>query len=446
VKVNFLFDEFKDNGDPWWNVCDMSFSKLEKYDLYPASFFWWGSPVKEVLTYNNTNGVSENEINFVQTTLHLLDDNEINIYPVFISDKTFFCPGAIMWIPEYVVKKVNEGLVYLMIANYFETDFLNHEEFIGRLYGFLDVINIKNFTHVKIVGNDFISEKIINNMDTNKGNIQYITSYTFEKFYVKRLQNLNQHFEIDDHLNHIDKENTFLMQIGSPRHFRYFMYKVLEYNGLLKNAIYSYMPFDRGIITDNISYDSFDRYKSTYFYGDTVSIENHLNNENFKDFYQWIIGNDKIESRSLPNCRLVNNNIFNTSPYTDINWLKQTYFSFIIETQVSNLNSFITEKTFKMIFCGHPFILYSSPGSLSELHKLGYQTYPELFDESYDEMPNSFEKMFFIMDQIKKWTLPENKRELEEKIKLIKPKLLHNRMLFLTKDYSLFWNKFKENN
>ena len=59
-------------------------------------------------------------------------------------------------------------------------------------------------------------------------------------------------------------------------------------------------------------------------------------------------------------------------------------------------------------------------------------------------MPNSFEKMFFIMEQIKKWTLPENKKELEEKIKLIKPKLLHNRMLYLSKDHSLFWNKFKE--
>lgn len=446
MKVNFLFDEFKDDGEPWWNVCDVSFSKLERYDLYPKSFFWWRESIKKTLTYNNTQGISENEINFIQTTTSVLNKDDLNIYPVFISDKTFMCPGAVMWIPQYVVDKINEGIVYLMVANYFECDFINHDNFIHTLHNLLNSGQIKNYDYVKIVGNDFISEKLINTTNANRGKIEYINSYTFEKFYVKRLEDLNEGLDINDHIDHINKKNSFLMQIGSPRHFRFFMYKILEYGGALENAIYSYMPFDRGIITDNISYDSADRYLNEWFFGDNISIGDQLKNGGFEDFNKWLNSNNKIESRSLPDCKLENNNIFETSPYTNIDWLKETYFSFIIETQASNFNSFITEKTFKMIFCGHPFILFASPGALSELHKLGYETYPELFDESYDEMPHSFEKMFFIMNQIKKWTLPENKKELESIIQTIKPKLIKNRETYLNKDHSLFWNKFKKQN
>lgn len=443
MKVNFLFDEFKDNGDPWWNVSDISLSKLERYDLHPECFFWWSSPIKEVLTYNNTLGKSENQINFVQTTEHKLDESDINIYPLFISDKTFFSPGAVLWIPRYVSEKINEGLIHLMISNYFETDFINHSIFIDKLYNNLDVIKITNYKNIKIVGNDYISEKLINDKSINPKEIEYINSYTFEKFYVKRLQDLNPNFNIENHINVINKKHTFFMQIGSPRNFRFFTYKVFEYGEILKNALYSYMPFNRGEITDNIEYDSLNRYQNGHFYGDPIRIGDQLSEENNKDFYEWVKENDKIESRSLPNCQLDNLNIYNTSPYTNIEWLKDTYFSVIMETQVNNLNSFITEKTFKIIFCGHPFILIASPGAISELHKLGYETFPELFDESYDMMPQSFDKMFFIMNQIKKWTLPENREELEKIIQSIKPKLIKNRELYLNKDHSLFWNKFK---
>lgn len=444
MKINFLFDEFKENGDPWWNVSDISLSKLEKYDLHPEYFFWWSSSIKEVLTYNNTLGISKNEINFVQTTSHQLNDEELNIYPLFISDKTFLCPSAVLWIPRYVVEKVNEGLVYLMVSNYFETDFIDHKWFMDRLNGFLGVIKIKNYDNVKIVGNDFISQKIFEDDDINPKKIEYILSYTFEKFYVKRLQDLNSNFDIENHINQKDKKHTFLMQIGSPRSFRFFTYKVFEYGGILNDSLHSYMPFDRGMMTDNINVDSLDRYENSSFYGEYLNINEQLNESNYIDFYEWVKLNDKIESKSLPDCQLNNFNVYNTSPYTNIDWLKETYFSVIMETQVNNLNSFITEKTFKMIFCGHPFILIASPGALSELHKLGYETYPELFDESYDEMPQSFEKMFFIMNQIKKWTLPENRKELEDIIVSIKPKLIKNRELYLNKDHSLFWNKFKK--
>lgn len=437
MKVNFLFDEFKFDNEPWWNVCEVSVNRLSVDELYPQ-MFWLTFPIRESLTYNNIGIEPKNEINFVYTIEHELKEEELNIYPVFISDKYFESPNAVLWIPTFVVDKVNKGLVYLMITNYFETDFIEPLIFMRNLTRFLNVIGLTNYDNVKIVGNDFINEKFIN----ERFPIKYITSHTFERFYSERLVRLNPHINIDSYIDKKNKKYDFLMQVGSPRNFRYFMFKILEYGGTLKNALYSYMPHQRGEHTLGIKTDTLDRYTRDYFFREEKSIIEQLNEEKFNDFLSWIKVNDKIESTSLPNRKMNHDDVYNTSPYTPSEWIEDTYFSVVMETQVSNFNSFITEKVFKLFFLGHPFILYGSPGSLRELHKLGYQTFPELFDESYDDMPNSFDKMFFIMNQIKKWTLPENKNELEGKIKLIKPKLLQNKSLYLSKDHSLFWDKF----
>jgi hypothetical protein len=36
----------------------------------------------------------------------------------------------------------------------------------------------------------------------------------------------------------------------------------------------------------------------------------------------------------------------------------------------------------------HPFVIYGSAGTLRYLHAQGFETFPELFDESYDDIFN----------------------------------------------------------
>ena len=45
---------------------------------------------------------------------------------------------------------------------------------------------------------------------------------------------------------------------------------------------------------------------------------------------------------------------------------------------------FITEKTFRPIACGHPFIVLGNNNILKTLHDLGFETFGSLWDESYD--------------------------------------------------------------
>ena len=69
------------------------------------------------------------------------------------------------------------------------------------------------------------------------------------------------------------------------------------------------------------------------------------------------------------------------------------YFSIIPETSEGVS---ITEKTSKVLYHGHPFIMFNPcsdanqsdviVGSLKQLRKWGFETFPELFDEGYDEL------------------------------------------------------------
>jgi len=47
---------------------------------------------------------------------------------------------------------------------------------------------------------------------------------------------------------------------------------------------------------------------------------------------------------------------------------------------------FLSEKTFKPIACGHPFIIYGAKFSLQRIKELGYKTFEPFIDESYDNL------------------------------------------------------------
>jgi hypothetical protein len=88
---------------------------------------------------------------------------------------------------------------------------------------------------------------------------------------------------------------------------------------------------------------------------------------------------------------------------------------------------FLSEKVFKPIACQHPFVILGNKGSLKELKKLGYKTFHDLIDESYDNM-NSNDRFHAIKDIIN--TLKSNRDKLEW-FGWLRPTLEHNSKVLL---------------
>lgn len=102
-----------------------------------------------------------------------------------------------------------------------------------------------------------------------------------------------------------------------------------------------------------------------------------------------------------------------------------TYFSVVSETSVEPTHAFITEKTVKPIYFFHPFIIWGNPYTLRYLREIGFKTFPEFFDESYDTVENTETRLLLILDNIKRLCL-KDLSELHSMYKSVEPKLLHN--------------------
>ncbi len=61
-----------------------------------------------------------------------------------------------------------------------------------------------------------------------------------------------------------------------------------------------------------------------------------------------------------------------------------TYFSLVAETVFEYPHSFRTEKTYKPILAGHPFVICANTGFYQDLHRMGFRTFGSLIDESFD--------------------------------------------------------------
>jgi len=79
-------------------------------------------------------------------------------------------------------------------------------------------------------------------------------------------------------------------------------------------------------------------------------------------------------------------------PYID------TYFSLVTETVFSYPYSFRTEKIWKPIAIGHPWIAVANVGYYRDMRSLGFRTFDHIIDETFDTIDNDMDRITRIRD------------------------------------------------
>ena len=80
-------------------------------------------------------------------------------------------------------------------------------------------------------------------------------------------------------------------------------------------------------------------------------------------------------------------------------YYQKTNFEIVFETSSDPRNrSFITEKTVRPLAWGMPFVTYNGAGSLTVLRELGFKTYSDFWDESYDTITNGKARFLAVAD------------------------------------------------
>lgn len=131
----------------------------------------------------------------------------------------------------------------------------------------------------------------------------------------------------------------------------------------------------------------------------------------------------------------------------DTNWandismenFRNTFVSVVTETHYDENIMFLSEKIWKPIYVGHPFIVLGNPGMLKFLKSMGYKTFDKWWDESYDndlDVRVRAKKITKILTQLKDKPLDELRVFRDEMDEILK----HNQELYRTqvkKRYSL---------
>jgi len=97
--------------------------------------------------------------------------------------------------------------------------------------------------------------------------------------------------------------------------------------------------------------------------------------------------------------------------YINPNWMHTTAFTLAVETYVDETRItgysltlkdqlFLCEKSYKPLAAQHPMLLVGTPGNLAYLRGQGFETFPELFDESYDHVLNWQQRVQHIVNQV----------------------------------------------
>jgi hypothetical protein len=207
--------------------------------------------------------------------------------------------------------------------------------------------------------------------------------FQFENF-CQRMLNFEENIacmdRTDEIYNKLDKPYEFLFLNGKMRPQRRWLFLKLRELGLLERSLYTNLD----------AKNAPDRELKYIVNGqDLMSTDEELKYlpiEYEVDLYQDQVGKPAPANETNVMLQLFNNEwgaaYIKPKAYID------TYFSLVTETVFSGSHSFRTEKIWKPIIMGHPWIAVANKGFYQDLHNMGFKTFNYIIDESFDLIDN----------------------------------------------------------
>ena len=135
----------------------------------------------------------------------------------------------------------------------------------------------------------------------------------------------------------------------------------------------------------------------------------------------------------------------NSSAVITLSDFTSTAISIVAETLFDTDKIHLTEKTFQPMVAGNPFIMLSAPGSLAILRNYGFKTFDSVWDESYDTIEDSKQRMQAVITLITKLhNLPQH--EFTDIYKKCLSICEHNQKYFFSNEFERLLLDEYENN
>ncbi len=314
-------------------------------------------------------------------------------------------------------------------------DKINNEKNFYLLLSSMTDSNIKNyisFLHSKLYDNKISKEKVIllvnRNMSLLDDGVKFVNSdFLLYRIGYDLVNKSNEFYNNLDFLN--EKRNKRFLSLNRRLNncwHRVLLLALSSKHNFFENNLISYCfdpTFDEDALPLKELIDLTSQPEGSY----NLISQEELHTEMFK---LEKMKKNVLESFSLSSKPI--HEFFTLEIHREtVNNYKNTYISLVTETFFYEDDYIVTEKVYKPMSHFHPFIILGSPYTLKYLRSMGFKTFGDFWDESYDEEENNdkrFEKVFNLI-------LYFNKIPIEELhdlyVKMI-PTLKYNYKLLLS--------------
>jgi len=231
------------------------------------------------------------------------------------------------------------------------------------------------------------------------------SSYFYKTNPVKVLDRLNP-YQV--------KPKTFDILLGQFREHRTLIYDYINCNNLNDQVLMTYINYQKRILADENS--------DIWFWEDEglEIIDTDL---------KWTVGQVRYYGQQMSLSQVAPIEVYN-----------QTAFSVVAETNFANDYVFHTEKIVKPILARRLFIVFGGHHYLKNLQRLGFKTFNNIIDESYDNETDYVRRGEMICNQIS-YLLQQDQRQI---LDAIQPIVDHNYHIMLETDwYRKFSKEFR---
>lgn len=369
--------------DLYVNILD----NLTKINEFKYEFIH--SNIEYTINLKNINDIVEDEDNYYVINLFGNEDFLFsNIQPYVEDNEEIFDLIDYFNFDERVISLLEKNKLKLVIMTLHEGG-VQYEGFLNRIYKNIEKYNInpKHIFYINADANINRAVEIYNtkNNITNSINV-FNTTYLMYHSAKAFTDNATDLFEKQKYLianTDYKSKNFVCLNRTADKPHKLWLLSELYKNNILKDTLYSIInnKLDNFEWNQNrwVTLDVFNNqlpYLNKIKEMGSVLIQKEIdatnyNEEHFKDPFH-------------------NQNSF---LYTD------TYVSLVNESAFSSAQ--ISEKITKSLFYFHPFIVISGPGYLKRLREMGFQTFSQWWDESYDDEIDDYKRMQKISNLIK---------------------------------------------
>lgn len=414
-KIKIVYTWIGPRG-PMWNTelpNVLSFAAVSEHANSTSHRFWTDSIWDSIFTY------AKDDFEIYPACSIEENDNRPFIFPMSlawrINFESYFCGDTgimeFAHMPWHLVRLLREGNGYILIDHSVEA-FMS-SGYLEAMHGYFNgvhgiplhrIIYLTGCINSKQIYDDYC---LTRNIPEDKNHRLTIVSYPSSQNIFK--PNIERPEDEPFYNENYVPEKLFLMWNRRYRIHRLALSLFLEERKLVERCLISFS--DREIERPTVTFkQSADINNISWLYPDITqeTIENFANKLPLVIDGQTNI-NQMCEDRE---------NISRS-------YYQQSLVSIITETNFTQNEVTLTEKSYKPVKEKHPFIIVGVNGALEGMRDAGFKTFSNFWDESYDSMQDPSQRMQAIMrviDDISTW---DNKKILEFKL-LVKPILEHN--------------------